>query len=145
MKKLLALVVVLMVAGPGWAEDWVEVGKNGDGNIFYLDLDSLDMRYNTGLLLGLADGRPRIPTGFRVWIKMLFKDGYQHKGKPVWYELGLVDLDCQSKTLRSVSTYGYDRKALILYQYEDDYKRTHIPPGSLFNGILVSLCTQTNP
>ncbi len=83
-QSLAAGVAMLLLAGPAFAESWVEADRNNNG-IYYVDADSID-----GNDEGYAMYR----------IKFLNKNAAnQLDGQRIWYQTATVISDCEEDTL----------------------------------------------
>lgn len=123
MKYLLAL--LMLIASPAWA-DWEYVNKDIDGNIFYLDFETLR-----------KDGNLR-----RIWQMVELADGDKSK----WVSTRQRnEYDCKNETRKILSFASFSQKNLKgerLFEHTTPTSASDIAPQSIDWGVLKLVCSK---
>jgi len=122
MKKVLALLLVLLFASPVFAAEWREIFEKK-----YIDMSSIE----------------RSGDVITFWTKFLRKDAkevFPINNKPYWYTISRWNIDCANKKERINVITVYDLKGDLMYSDEYNSEWNTIIPDTYADGFYRLFC-----
>lgn len=122
MKKVLALLLVLLFTSPVFAAEWREIFEKK-----YIDMSSIE----------------RSGDVITFWTKFLRKDAkevFPINNKPYWYTISRWNIDCANKKERINVITVYDLKGDLMYSDEYNSEWNTIIPDTYADGFYRLFC-----